>query len=419
MLVEFRVKNFRSIRDEQVLSMVASKDGTLQAFNLTKTGIHAAPSLLNSAAIYGANASGKTSIIKAINFVKNMIAYSTTLSLGQEILISPFLLDNSIKNKASEFEITFIFDKERYQYSFSCTQEKIISEALYVYKTVKPQMWFSRQYNEDYGKYDYKFGPSLKGEKKVWSEATRNNVLFFSQAVDLNSEQLKILYEKIISTLFIVDENLILVRDNKQLSVIYKDSNLNKKIKRLLNDADIQINEIEIRQESIKNKRGRSIFIKNIESENTLSYEPFFKHVTDKGSASFHINEESTGTQNYFLLINFIEFVLQHGVTLFIDELDTSLHPLLVRKLVALFHDPLSNPKGAQLIFTTHDTSLLSTVGTLFRRDQIWFVDKDRDQASSLYSLVEFSPRKDEPIEKGYFQGRFGGLPFIAESGEE
>jgi AAA15 family ATPase/GTPase len=126
MLVEFRVKNFRSIRDEQVLSMVASKDGTLQAFNLTKTGIHAAPSLLNSAAIYGANASGKTSIIKAINFVKNMIAYSTTLSLGQEILISPFLLDNSIKNKASEFEITFIFDKERYKYSFSLTQEKII-----------------------------------------------------------------------------------------------------------------------------------------------------------------------------------------------------------------------------------------------------------------------------------------------------
>ncbi|MDO9177494.1 MAG: ATP-binding protein [Agitococcus sp.] len=137
-----------------------------------------------------------------------------------------------------------------------------------------------------------------------------------------------------------------------------------------------------------------------------------FHHVTEQGKAVFDLAEESSGTRNLLFLAGPVLDILNKGLTLVIDELDTSLHTLLVRELVQLFHQPTLNSKGAQLIFTTHDTSLL-VAPNLFRRDQIWLVEKDREQASSLVSLSEFSPRKNEALERGYLMGRYGGVPFL------
>lgn len=140
-----------------------------------------------------------------------------------------------------------------------------------------------------------------------------------------------------------------------------------------------------------------------------------FRHVTENGEAVFDLMDESNGTRNLLFLSGPVLDVLANGQVLIIDELDTSLHTLLVRELVRLFLSPAANPRGAQLIFTTHDTSLLDA-HELFRRDQIWMVEKDRDQASSLVALSEFSPRKGEALERGYLMGRYGGVPFIADS---
>lgn len=137
-----------------------------------------------------------------------------------------------------------------------------------------------------------------------------------------------------------------------------------------------------------------------------------FHHATDHGKAIFELSDESNGTRNLLFLTGPVLDVLSRGLTLVIDELDTSLHTLLVRKLVQLFHDPELNAAGAQLIFATHDTSLLSAPD-LFRRDQIWFVEKKSDQASTLYGLSDFSPRKTEALERGYLMGRYGGVPFL------
>jgi hypothetical protein len=140
---------------------------------------------------------------------------------------------------------------------------------------------------------------------------------------------------------------------------------------------------------------------------------PQFVHNTEHGSASFELHEESQGTQRLYALAAPVLDVLKHGRLLIVDELDSSLHPLLVRRLVRMFHQPELNPHGAQLLFTTHDTSLLDR--TLFRRDQIWFTEKDRDQATHLYPLTDFSPRESEAWEKGYLIGRYGAVPFFNE----
>jgi AAA15 family ATPase/GTPase len=139
-----------------------------------------------------------------------------------------------------------------------------------------------------------------------------------------------------------------------------------------------------------------------------------FKHTTSKGEAVFGMGDESSGTRNLLFMIGPILDIVRNGLTLVVDELDTSLHTLLVRRIIQLFHDTALNTRGAQLIFTTHDTSLLDA-HDLFRRDQVWFVEKDRDQASRLYSLTEFSPRKGEALERGYLMGRYGGLPLLDE----
>jgi len=150
-----------------------------------------------------------------------------------------------------------------------------------------------------------------------------------------------------------------------------------------------------------------------VRSEEVEEHQLRFSHVTEQGRAVFDLVDESSGTRNLLFLAGPVLDILQKGLTLVIDELDTSLHTLLVRELVRLFHQPEVNTGGAQLIFTTHDTSLLDAPD-LFRRDQVWFVEKDREQASTLVALSEFSPRKNEALERGYLMGRYGGVPFLS-----
>lgn len=414
MLVEFRVKNFRSLRDEQVLSLVASRDKTLLDGNTLETGIKASPALLRSAAIYGANASGKSNLIKALQYMRGVVVESATLiQPGQTFSVQPFRLDAESANQPTAFEITFLLDEVRYQYGFALTAQRIVSEHLLVYKAFKPQRWFNRYLDADTGKDVFEFGPGLKGPKNVWEGATRTNSLFLSMAVQLNSEQLRPVFDWFASRLVIFNEVSPLA---PQFSVhMLQQAEKRKAICDFLSAADISIADIDV----VTNKKpGQVVHFDiaagktEVRTEDIEENQLRFHHVTENGGAVFDLADESNGTRNLLFLTGPVLDILNKGLTLLIDELDTSLHTLLVRQLVQLFHQPEINT-GAQLIFATHDTSLLDAPD-LLRRDQIWFVEKGRDQASSLVSLSEFSPRKNEALERGYLMGRYGGVPFLS-----
>lgn len=414
MLIEFRVKNFRSLRDEQVLSLVASKDKALQNTHTLNTSVNAVPSLLRCAVVYGANASGKSNLIKALQYMRDVVVESATaIQPGQPYGVQAFRLDPKSAAQPSEFEVTFLLDGVRYQYGFSMNTKRILSEHLLVYKAFKPQRWFERYLDADTGKDVYEFSSSLKGPKTVWEGATRPNALFLSMAVQLNSELLRPVFDWFTNQLVIVNE---LSRLNPQVSIQKLQQAENRRaICNFLSAADISIADIDVVTRKVP---GQALHFDlaagktEVRTEEVEEHQLRFHHVTEKGDAVFEIGDESSGTRNLLFLSGPVLDILTKDITLVIDELDTSLHTLLVRELVNLFHTPEVNTGGAQLIFSTHDTSLLDAPD-LLRRDQIWLVEKDRDQASQLVALVEFSPRKNEALERGYLMGRYGGVPFI------
>lgn len=415
MLVEFRVKNFRSLRDEQVFSLVASNDKSLQDTHTLSTGIKAVPTLLRSAAIYGANASGKSNLIKSLQYMRGVVLESATaIQPGQTFIVQPFRLDDESAGQPTEFEVTFLLDDDRYQYGFAMTPQRIISEHLLVYKAFKPQRWFQRYFDAKTGKDVYEFGPGLKGAKSVWEGATRPNSLFLSMAVQLNSETLRPVFDWFANRLVVFNEITPLA---KQFSVdMLRQEDKRKEICDFLSAADISIADIDVVTRKVPSQAFHVDLVAGkteVRAEEVEEHQLRFHHATDKGKAVFELADESNGTRNLLFLSGPVLDILSKGVTLVIDELDTSLHTLLVRELVRLFHRPEANTGGAQLIFTTHDTSLLDAPD-LLRRDQVWFVEKDRDQASSLVALSEFSPRKTEALERGYLLGRYGGVPFFS-----
>ena len=406
MLVEFRVKNFRSLRDEQVLSMVGSKDKSLADTHTKATGINAAPTLLHSAVVYGANASGKSNLIKALHYMRGVVVESAKIQPGQTFAVQPFRLDEGSASQPSAFEITFLRDGVRYQYGFAMTAERIVSEHLLVYKKFKPQRWFDRRFDKDANKDVYAFGPGLKGPKNVWEGATRANSLFLSMAVQLNSEALQPVFDWFAKHLVIFNEQTQLSKD---VSVqMLKQTEGRKDICDFLRAADISIADIEVETSPVPLHVSLSRHGLDEWEQPQLR----FHHTTEQGKAVFDLQDESNGTRNLLFLAGPVLDILKKGQTLVIDELDTSLHTLLVRELVRLFHRPDINAEGAQLLFTTHNTSLLDAPD-LFRRDQVWFVEKNKDQSSTLVSLHEFSPRKNEALERGYLMGRYGGIPFL------
>ncbi len=413
MLIEFRVRNFRSLRDEQVLSLVAAKDKTLEDTNTIETGLKAAPRLVRSAVVYGPNAGGKSNLLKALQWMQWFVLGSAQLKPEQPLEVSPFRMDAASGQQPTCFEVTFVRSGIRYQYGFEVTNLRVVREYLLVYKTAKPQKWYERNFDSATDQERYEFGSALAGQKTVWKEATRPNSLFLSIAVMLNGIELKPVYEWFSLCLRVINDNSPLSLDYT-LSALAIDNNRNL-ICHFLSTADISISDVNVVTEKVAGvpffgvdpTTGQFVFRSDEREVKQLR----LVHRSDTSQAEFALGDESTGTQRMLCIAGPILSVLKEGMTFFVDELDTSLHPLLVRRLVNMFHSTSLNQKGAQLVFCTHDSSLLD--GDLFRRDQIWFVEKDREQASKLYPLTDFSPRKNEALERGYLMGRYGALPFF------
>lgn len=408
MLLEFRFKNFRSFRDEAVLTMAASTDATLESTHTRPTRLDKVKRALTSAAVYGANASGKTNIIRALQFMQIMVMTSNQIQPDQENALTPFRMRPDYQDHPSLFEATFLIDGVRYQYGFEMNRSQVLEEWLLVYEKAKPQVWFSRSFDTEKRKYDFTYSDYFLGPKKLWESATRKEVLFLTTAVQLNNEQLKPLYQRFV-------EDMVILSDGPSLgygfsSSYVQDAANKERVVSLISAADTGISSV-----SFDKRAGRQFHVNfgNGHSEvNEAEIEiPQFGHKAGGNVYNFDIHEESAGTQILFGLAGPVLDILKEGRLLVIDELDRSLHPLLVHRLIDMFNDPELNPNGAQLIFSTHDVSLLD--GQKLRRDQIWFAEKDNEQVSHLFPLLQFSPRKGEALVKGYLSGRYGGIPIL------
>jgi len=420
MLIEFSVTNYRSFLPPQSLTLTANTAAELQEENSFVSPVPNLPRLLRSAVVYGPNAAGKSNLIHAIAFMKRFILSSAKESQeGEKIDATPFLFNIHGSRNPSEFEVLFIQDGIRYQYGFAVNSERVTGEWLFAYPEGRAQKWFERNYDPETQKDIWYFGPKFTGLRKVWQEATRSNALFLSTAIQLNNEQLKPVFNWF-------DHKLVVLAQGASISHGFSTSECEeeqkkKKIFKFMNAADLSITDISLEKkefsvddlppdmpQSIKEEIAKDLKGKKLTRV-------FFMHPSsDNGEdVPLEFNEESAGTRKLFALAGPWLDVLENGFVLFVDELDTSLHPIMVRFLLNLFHNPEANRYNAQLVFTTHDTTVLDQ--TLMRRDQVWFVEKDDENATSLYPLSDYKPRKGEALQKGYLYGRYGALPFPGE----
>jgi len=427
MLVEFRFKNFLSFRDEQVLSLVASSDKTMLEQNTARTRDLGKKRLLRSAVIYGANASGKSNVFSAFAFVRDFVKQSASKEPGASIPLHPFLLDRSSATKPSEFEITFIHNGVRYQYGFMADRSRVHEEWLFAYPKGLSQCWFRRGPAAESSDSDWYFGPHLKGEKERIKSLTRPDVLFLSAATQFNHAQLSAVYEWFSQYLRVLsadtDHGLITA------TIMQESADSHARIKNLLCLADLGIAEVSVEaikaspEEMLRDiadedlRKALGIILKKFDTDTEVNVlDVQLQHRAgdrESGEISLPMESESKGTQRLFSVAGPWIDTLDNGYAVVVDELDTSLHPLLAKELVSMFHRRDLNVNNAQLICNTHDTTLLDH--DLFRRDQIWFVEKDNTGASHLYPLLEFSPRKGEALERGYLRGRYGAIPVLGD----
>lgn len=405
MLLEFRMRNFRSFKDEATLSLVASNDKTLLDSNTLPTHLTNPSGVLRTLGIYGANASGKTNLLRGLHFLWAMVMHSPSHQPGQGINYQPFRLDAKSPSEPTGLEISVLIAGVKYRYGFEFNGERVLGEWLYVTPKGKSQRWFDRTIED--GKDIYEFGTFFAGQKKVWQDATRPNVLFLSTAVQLNSAQLRPFYDWLANSLVYFLPG----HEYSTKALLNPDSK--EAITALIASADIAISAIGTVKKPVHRVEFKLDHDK-LPSHQISQHEelfPVFTHKAGDIAVDFDfMNEESSGTQRLFSLAGPLLDIIDRGRCLIIDELDGSLHPLLVWQIIELFHSPI-NKAGAQLIFTTHNTLFLDH--SLMRRDQIWLTEKAGNQSSSLVPLLDFSPRKGEALEKGYLAGRYGGIPIL------
>ncbi|MHB1540975.1 MAG: AAA family ATPase [Steroidobacteraceae bacterium] len=415
MLVEFSTRNFRSLRDEQTLSLLSNADRSHLETHTVDTGIRSVPRLNRSSVIYGANASGKSNLIFALVTMRNLVLHSTSmLDAARAEQYTPYRLERSTATEPTEFEISVLLDGTRYQYGFTYDAQRVRDEWLIVYRTGKGQSWFDRRWNDAKGEHEWAaFSSYFTGPKETWRLATRPGALFLTTAIQLNNEQLKPLWNWFMDGLIVV--NWLGALGIPQTLQLMDDPAFKARALGLLRSADLHIADIQVEsvpghQVDFKLEMGKEPELST--STQNLPVLKFVHKLEGQDPVAFDGRYESAGTQRLLSYIGPILDALDNGKLLVVDEFDSSLHPMVIRFVLRLFHNPEVSKHGAQLWMTTHDTSLLDS--DLLRRDQIWFVEKDERQASRLYPLTDFSPRKGEALEKGYLRARYGGVPFIS-----
>lgn len=411
MFLELKVKNFRSIKEEVTFSMVPTSDDSLW-----DNVIESKENALRTLAVYGANASGKTNLMRAFTTVILAVRNSNFRNPNDPIPnIVPFKFDDDLVSKPSFFEITFLVKGVKYIYSFSADSTTVYEESLKAYYTQKPYNIFHRTNTNQ-----YKYNPNEESLLSPIEKFNAPNKMFLATASAWNYEKTKPAFDWL-------EKSIDTYEDFLHLQVQTVDALLNDPTGdfkdftlKILQQADLNISDYDVVTRDLPNIPLQPSPHKMIKltpgNENNQLIEVFTQHRIFNNDVEemkrLELAEESFGTQQLFSFTGPLKNALDKGRTIFVDELDKSLHPFLVRYLIEIFNDPDINKNNAQLIFTTHDTYQLSL--DYMRRDQIFFTEKNQDTgATDIYSLADLSVRKGENIQKGYLLGRYGAIPYV------
>jgi AAA15 family ATPase/GTPase len=406
MIIEFSLENYRSVFAKQTLSFVAYEEEDqedLDSDRTIKTGDADIPNLVRSAVVYGPNASGKSNLVGGLQRMKQLVLKSTRLSTDEfQGCYDPFKLDDNSTKAPTTFEMCMFIDGIRHRYYFSYDFGKIQEESLF--SGEKEALVFTRNTTKN----EWAFSDELQKEGPLldaWQRATRENSLFITTAVELNSSQLKPVFswfEELLSP----DVNFfskILSRENIDKKIeypLYKN-----RVLRLLRSADIHLEDIR----KIKRDEKKSGLLEHF--PNAVSNLEFGHKSSNGDIVWFRESDESLGTQNILDYADILFDALDNGKFLIIDEIEKHLHPNIVDFIFYLFAEPDINRKGAQLLAITHNTNLLSS--RVLERDQVWFIKKDDKQSTLLYPLTDFHVRENGDLERDYLAGRYGALPDV------
>ncbi|MGC1630515.1 MAG: ATP-binding protein [Gelidibacter sp.] len=419
MLTQFTVGNFLSFNQKRTLSLEAKGISELKSNIISFNG----DKILRSSVIYGANSSGKSNLIKALARMREVVLNSVRLNDSDELDYSPFLLSTDSENEPTFFEIIFWHNSVKYRYGFEYNLNDIINEWLFTGKSEKTEKPLFIRTSDGIGITD-KFKEGKGNESK-----TNNNRLFISLVAQLGgsiSKKVLAFFDgfNVLSGLEHNDYIGFTMRMlHKNLSGCSESLELYQKLK--LGFKEINAIESDFNPSTLPDNIPAKIkakLIKDLTGKKGISLKTIHNKFDKKGNIVDSVvfdkeTNESEGTNKIIDLSGPIFDTLKLGKALIIDELDAKLHPLITMRIVELFNNPDSNPNNAQLIFATHDTNLLGE--ELFRRDQIWFTEKDKLEQTDLYSLYEFNlpdgskVRNDSNIEKNYIRGRYGAIPFI------
>ena len=435
MLIEFTVGNFASFKNTMTLSLVAakirSKNKRLDEDNVIP--IDDDVSLLTSVAIYGPNASGKSKLVAAARFMRHFVMNSfKEKQFYESIPVERFRLSTDTDDKPCYFQIVFLLEGHQYRYGFEVDPQRVVSEWLYYIPKLREIKLFERQGQEldiNLSNAQAKEYRNIKNllPKINQEEPLRANALFLSVSAQNNGPVSRKILGWFSDMRFMSGISDIGIQ-GFTLNLFEKPDS-RARIIEMVHNLDVGIMDITLQRlerEKGLEKRPKQVrdSIERLPGEDALKldmvelqtrHEKFNAQGEVVGFETFAMDEnESDGTQKLFFMTGPLLDILTNGRVLWVDEMDARLHPNMTKAIVALFNSRATNPKGAQLIFTTHDTNLLDI--NKLRRDQIWFIDKDRTAASQLYSLVEYKIRNDDAsLETDYVQGRYGATPHIGE----
>ncbi len=412
MLIAFKVSNYRSISKEQIISLVPAAKQKDYPANIISVGKYDS---LNAVALYGANASGKSNLLKAISLLEKLLHLAPIVNSTTKLPYSPFLLEEGYENLPTRLEIVFIADENQYRYIIEYNRNAIVSEYLYRKKTGREVILFARQNDV------IEVSKGFEGTTKLIDaaiEATRDNALFLSIADIFNIKEAKSIFQWFNKCVFIDGINT----DKEEFETVEtwdEEPEYRKKIMEYLALLNLGFVDVEVKVKDFEES----------DLPNGKSYQPITTHfVYDKKgnkttkTISWNIEEESQGTQKAFHLSSPILKTLILGGVLIIDEIEAKMHPMMTINTINLFLNKETNPKQAQIIFATHDTNLLTYAN--LRRDQINFVEKNKCEATEIYALSDFkyfneteqkeyAERIDADKEKRYLEGRYGAIPVL------
>lgn len=405
MLLRFRVANHRSIRDEHEFALLGTEfnEGTARETVLTSRGRPV--TALTVAGVFGANASGKSNLLSAFRLMREAVVHSfAEWSTKPDVVPrEPFKLDPGCGEETSLFEVELLLGANpvRYVYGFELSDERIEAEWLHAYPHGKRNVWFDRDAARgDSGEGEFVFrGTGFKGRRDELVDFTRPNALFLTVGAMLNDLQLSAVHRWFVDNLWLITPGAdITARTKFTQHMLTEDDDSAKyapDILGLLSKADLGVTGMDVDQDG----------------------QVRLRHSAPGGDVTLDfLREESLGTHSWFAFLGPMLKVLDAGTVLLVDELDSSLHPTLAAEVVRIFQDPDANPHGAQLIFTTHDATLLgnAVLDRPLDRDQVWITEKQSTGATELYPLIDARPRKEENLERGYLSGRYGGVPRIS-----